>query len=342
MTGKVLVTGDNGYIGSTLSSLLLSQGFSVVGLDTQFFKDSILGDYDSAYTCIKNDTRKIDDLDLHEFDSIIHLAALSNDPMGDINPSLTEEINFRATVHLAAKAKKQGVKRFLFSSSCSIYGIGKDPVVTEVSAINPLTAYAKSKINSEQELMKLADNDFCIGLLRNSTVYGYAPKFRNDLVVNNLVTNGFATKQIKVMSDGSPWRPIIDVRDLSQIFIEFLKIDAGHINGQIFNIGFTENNFQVKDVLHKIQNVLRDCEVVYTGEHGADTRSYKVNFDKFSETFPSVRQQWPLEASIEDLVSQLKKNKFSVSDIQKGTYSRISVLKNLLASKQVDNNLYWI
>lgn len=338
---KILVTGDKGYIGSALVPLLLSQGFDVTGIDTNFFTQTLDQTKTYDYTIITKDIRLVEAKDIDGFDAIIHLSALSNDPMGDIDPHLTEEINYTASVALAKLAKKCGVKRFLFSSSCSIYGIAKEDTVTEASGVNPLTAYAKSKILTEQALQELADSDFCVGLLRNSTVYGYSPKFRNDLVVNNLTTTAVAYHQIKVMSDGTPWRPLIDVRDLSAIFIEFLTADANKINGEIINIGFNENNFQVKDLVQAVKRHVYECEVIFTGEHGKDSRSYKVSFDKFKSLFPDIQQEWNLDRSIKDLVSHLSNAEYDKEMFEKGEFTRIAVLKKLLENKQLAESLYW-
>lgn len=321
---KILVTGSEGYIGAVLVKKLLSLGYRVTGLDACFYADN----KKNNYKLIKKDIRNIAKIKLNSYDAVIHLAALSNDPMGQLNPTLTDQINFRATVHLAKHAKKQGIKRFLFSSSCSIYGIGKKEVVDEHSPVNPLTAYARSKIKAEKELIKLANKTFCVGILRNATVYGYSPSFRNDLVANNFVTCGLATGEIRVMSDGTPWRPLIDVRDLADIFTAFLKAPAELINGNIFNIGFNENNFQIKTILEKVKKQVPNCKVVYTGEHGADTRSYKVSFDKFMKAFSHIKQKWPLQKSMKDLIIQLKKIGFSKKDFYTGKYARLEALKH--------------
>lgn len=336
---NILVTGDRGYIGATLAPLLLKKNYKVVGLDTNFFKRNLDVQESLSYKKITKDIRDIEEKDLHGFEAIIHLSALSNDPMGEINPELTEAINFKASIRLARLAKKVGVSRFLFSSSCSIYGIAEKGVVDEKSKVNPLTAYAKSKIEMEEELKKLADNNFCVGLLRNSTVYGYSPKFRNDLVVNNFVTTALAYREIRVMSDGTPWRPLIDVRDLSKIFIEFLKADSRKINGKIINIGFNENNFQVKDLLDEVSHQLPKCSIVYTGEHGKDSRSYKVKFDLFKSLFPDIKQDWVLKKSVKNLITHLKAAEFNKKDFESGKYTRIAVLKRLIEEGKVDKNL---
>ena len=340
---KILVTGDRGYIGSALIPLLLNRGYNVIGIDADFFKNSIPSDYLSPkYKKITKDIRKVEKNDLDGIDAVIHLSALSNDPMGDIDEDLTSEINFKSTIRLAEIAKSAKVKRFIFSSSCSIYGIAKEDMVDEESEINPLTAYAKSKINSEKELGRMADNKFCVGLPRNSTVYGYAPKFRNDLVVNNLITSALAYNQIRIMSDGTPWRPLIDVRDLANIFIQFLKADEDKINGEIINVGFNENNFQVRDLVEEIQKNLRKCEAVYTGEHGKDSRSYKVNFNKFTHIFPNLKQEWTLPKSTKDLINRLKEANFSKKDFELGKFTRLVSLKSLILNGSLNNNLYWV
>lgn len=346
---KILVTGDRGYIGSILAPMLVKNGYQVVGFDTDFFsqgRESAFGGKTGAsspknsYKKITKDIREIKLSDLLGFDSIIHLSALSNDPMGEIDPKLTEKINHKASVRLASLAKKAGIRRFLFSSSCSIYGIAKKDFVDEKSEVNPLTAYAKSKIDTEKALIALSDENFCVGILRNSTVYGFSPSFRNDLVVNNFVSSALAYKQIRIMSDGSPWRPLIDVRDLSKIFMEFLSVPEKKINGQIINIGFSENNFQVKDIIVKVQKYVPNCKSVYTGEH-KDARSYKVNFAKFKSLFPKITQDWTLDRSIEDMVKNLKMLKFSKKDFESGNFTRLTILKNLMSKNLINSKLYW-
>lgn len=341
MKKKILVTGSEGYIGTVLTEELIKRDYQVTGLDTDFFKDSRFKSVKRNYKLIKKDIRKLDDLDLCGYFAVIHLAALSNDITGDIQPVLTKDINFFSTVRLAKSAKKQGVKRFLFSSSCSIYGIAKNGTVNERSPINPVTPYAQAKTSSERELRKLADSGFCVGLLRNSTVYGYSPNFRNDLVVNNLVTCALAINKLTIKSDGTPWRPLIDVWDLSNIFIEFLQADKNLINGKVFNIGFNENNLQVKDIAHLIKKQLPKCEVVFTGEHGNDVRTYRVNFDKFHKVFPQIKQRWPLTKSIKKMISKLKKSNFNSEDYYNGKYTRLAVLNRLLSNNILDKNFYW-
>lgn len=336
---RVLVTGDRGYIGSVLTPLLLRQHFDVIGIDTEYFLSPKRPYLSSNYKKIKKDIRDLAENDLKGVDAVIHLGGLSNDPMGDINPQLTEDINYEASVRLAKLSKKKSVKRFLFSSSCSVYGIAKESIVDEDSKVNPLTAYAKSKIRTEKELKKMASSNFYVGLLRNATVYGYSPNFRNDLVVNNLVTCALALGKIKVLSDGTPWRPLIDVRDVARAFVAFLKVDKNSANGEVVNVGFNENNFRVRNIVVTIKEFLPDCEIEYTGEHGSDTRSYRVNFDKFRAIFPQFKQKWPLRKSIRDMIQNLQRINYSKKDFVSGKHTRLIILKKLLQEKRLDKSL---
>ncbi len=339
---NILLTGSDGYIGAVLVQKLIKNKFNVIAWDNLYYQKSILGKYNPMVNFKKVDIREINKKELINIDAIIHLAALSNDPLGELDSKLTEEINYLATVRIAKLAKKMKVKRFIFPSSCSIYGIAKNGVVSEKSKVNPLTTYAKSKIKSEKTLKKLADKSFCVCLPRNSTVYGFSPKLRTDLVVNDFTTTAVAKGEIRIMSDGTPWRPLIDVRDLSDIFIEFLKIDSKKVNGKIINVGFNENNLQVREILNIIKKELPNCKVIYTGEHGKDARSYKVNFNTFKKTFPNVKQKWPLKKSIRNLIKQLKSENFNETLFEKNLYNRLYVLKDLINKNKVDKKLHWI
>ena len=337
---NVLVTGSEGYIGSVLTEELTKRGYSVTGIDTMFFKDGFKKGK-KKHILKKKDIRHITLQDLQNIDAIIHLAALSNDAMGELKNELTQKINYEETIRLAKLAKKAGVKRFVFSSSCSAYGIAETDIVNEQSTPNPQTAYAKSKILSEKELKKLATKKFVVVLLRNSTVYGFSPRFRDDLVINNFVAHALTLGEIRVKSDGTPWRPLIDVRDLCSVFCEFLSIPSIKINGEIINIGMNGNNFQIKDLLHAVHKESPACKIIFTGEHGSDTRSYRVNFDKFRSLLPIYTIHWDIEKSIRDLFFQLKKYHYTSEDLKNGRYSRITVLKRLLDEQQLDKTLFW-
>lgn len=339
---RILVTGSDGYIGAVLMQLLQEQGYTVTGLDTLYFDDAVLGIYVRQYALLKRDIRSLDSLDLSRFDAIVHLAALSNDATGQMNASLTEEINYRATVALAQKAKQGGVKRFLFSSSCSMYGIRDDTPAQESSPIRPLTAYAKSKAMAEEALRSLAGKRFCVAVLRNATVYGFSPKFRNDLVVNNLVTSALALQRIEIHSDGTPWRPLMDVRDLARAFIAFLIADAGDISGLRINVGFDENNFQIKHIVDEVRSAMPSCRVVYTHRHGADTRSYRVSFKKFKTLFPHITQRWPVQRSVRDLIRNLLRYHYAKQDFVNRRFDRMHALKQLIGHKKLNKELFWI
>lgn len=338
MIKTVLVTGDRGYIGSVLVPFLLKKNYRVKGLDASFFGKAKKS---ANYTPITKDIREITSEDIKGVDAIIHLSALSNDPMGELDKKLTEDINLVTSLKLAKLAKSLGVKRFIFSSSCSIYGIAKTEIVDERSKVNPLTTYAKSKYAVEVGLKSLASSDFCVGIMRNSTVYGYSPRFRDDLVVNNLVTSALALGKIRVLSDGTPWRPLIDVRDLARAFVAFLEIDANKVNGQVINVGFTDSNYRVRDIVDLAKKELPECQVEYTNEHGADTRSYRVDFSKFKKIFPKFKQEWPMGKSIHDLVMELRKINYGQKDFDAKKYTRLSVLKSLIESGKITKQLFY-
>lgn len=337
---KILVTGSEGYIGSVLVPKLIEKNYIVVGIDTLFFGGSILQKNDLHYKLLKQDIRQVSNLDLQGFDAIIHLAALSNDPMGALDKDLTTDINYKASITLAKKAKASGVKKFIFSSSCSIYGTATKDVVDENTKPLPLTAYAKSKIKTEKALQKLADDSFHVSLLRNSTVYGYAPHFRDDLVVNNMALAAYTTGIIKVLSDGTPWRPLIDVRDLADIFIAFLE-DARKLPAEPINIGFVENNVQVKNIVEVIHHALPKAKVQFLNQTAGDKRSYKVDFSYFSNLFPHIKQQWTLKKSITDLILEFKTKKINKTMLENKRFTRLAELQKLRDDKKLDNLLYW-
>ena len=338
---NVLVTGHKGYIGSVLCEMLIDEGYNILGLDTDYYSGCTL--YDNSYDFIQidKDIRDVEIEDLNGIDAIIHLAALSNDPIGSLNEKLTEDINFRSTVKLAKLAKKAGVKRFLYSSSCSIYGIAGENSLTENVPLNPVTAYAKSKVNSEYALSKLAENDFSPILLRNSTVYGASSKMRFDLVVNNFVGWAYTTGSIKIMSDGTPWRPLAHVRDISSAFIAALDAPTENIHNQAFNVGSNAENYQIKDVAEIVKHVVPNCKIEYTNEHGSDSRTYNVNFDKIKEFMPNFEPKWNVKKGAIEIYNILKNNDVAFDDFNSAKYTRLKTLKNLMESHKLDDNLYW-
>lgn len=339
---KILVTGDRGYIGSVLVPLLIKNKFEVTGIDTNYFRYTFPGNPILRYKKITKDIRKIEKKDLEGIEAVIHLSALSNDPMGEIDASLTEEINFKASAKLAVLAKKAGVKRFIFSSSCSVYG-GKGKVpVTEKDSLDPLTSYAKSKVDTENFLREIADDKFSPVILRNSTVYGCSPKQRMDLVVNNLVAWAVTTGKINLLSDGKAWRPLIDVYDLSRIFLLMLKSPKELIHNETFNIGSTNQNYLVKDVALEINKKMPKCQITFGIGATFDKRNYRVNFDKLEKTFPDFKFKINLSKSISNLIKEFSKINLTKKEFESDKYIRINRIKKLLVSKKLNKNLYWI
>jgi len=340
---NILVTGSEGYIGQVLVRQLLEEGYRVTGIDTDYYYDGYFSSPPSGYNLILKDIRSVEQEDFKGIDAVIHLAALSNDPIGELNPALAEDINFNATVSLAKLSKIAGVQRFIFSSSCSLYGMLRDREVSEDDQLNPLTAYAKSKVNSEKALSLLADQNFTPVYMRNATVYGASPKLRLDLVINNLIGWALSNKTISVSSDGTPWRPLIHVEDLSRAFIIMLKPRKEKIFNQSFNIGTPDNNFQIKTLAYKIKEQLSDCSVEILNENGSDARSYLVNFSKFLQTFPDFSASWTLEDGIENIIKQYRSNGLTeMSRFESRQYTRIRQIKWLLSNHLVNTNLFWV
>ncbi|MCK4250176.1 SDR family oxidoreductase [candidate division WOR-3 bacterium] len=339
---KILVTGHNGFIGPLLVKLLTENGYNVVGLDTNYFgHDCELYSQENGIREIVKDIRNVDEKDLEGIDAVCHLAALSNDPLGQLNEDLTYSINYESTVHLAKLAKKAGVKKFVYSSSCSLYGVAGDKALTEEAAFNPVTAYAKSKVLSENAILQLSDKDFCTTSLRNATAYGISPKLRVDLVVNNLVGWALTIGKIKILSDGTPWRPIVHAEDIARAFIAVIEAPAESVNGQAFNVGINSENYQVKDIATIISQIIPDCEIIITGEYGPDSRTYKVNFDKIKNYLPNFIPKWNLTKGVEEIVESYRKNKLDDEKFSGRYFIRLKQLEYLLSNKFVNEKLYW-
>ena len=279
---NILVTGDKGYIGSVLTKKLLEKGYNIKGIDIGFFEDCNLAKIENDYYNIKKDIRDISYEDLKEVDAIIHLAALSNDPLGEFEPMLTEDINYKATVRLAGMAKDLGVKRFIYASSQSMYGISSytEELDEDNSKKNPITAYAKTKWLAEIELKKISSKDFTVVCFRPSTVFGVSPRLRCDIVFNNFVACAYTTGKIEIKSDGTPWRPIIHIEDVCDAFIAGIEAPESLVSGKSYNIGVRNGNYTVKELADAASKSIKNSKVIYTGEHGKDSRSYKVSFNK--------------------------------------------------------------
>jgi len=338
---NVLITGNGGYIGSLMADKLVESGYNVTGLDTLYYKDCNF--YDSNYEIkqIIKDVREISKNDLKGIDAVIHLAALSNDPTGDLNPNLTDEINHLASVNIAKYAEAMNVERFLFSSSCSMYGIAQsNEMLTEESSFNPVTAYARSKVETEIDLSKMATNSFAPVFLRNGTAYGIAPRLRMDLVLNNLVGWAFTTGKINIMSDGTPWRPIIHIEDITNAFIAAMEAPLDAVNNQAFNVGKNSENYQVKDMAEMVKKIVPDSEINYANECDSDSRTYKVDFSKIKNVLPGFKPKWNLKKGTIELYKAFKDHNLTINEMN-GKFNRLNQLKELMNDSQLYSDLKW-
>jgi len=338
---RILVTGHQGYIGSVMTRYLDAQGHDVVGLDTAFFGDCVFGHNDDPTPSIYKDVRDVTADDLRGFDAVVHLAALANDPLGDLNPDWTYDINHRASVHLAQAAKAAGVERFVFSSSCSMYGDGwKDELLTEDAPMRPLTPYAVSKAKSEEDIAGLADGHFTPVYMRNGSAYGISSHLRADLVLNNLMGWAFTTGKIKILSDGSPWRPIVHVEDIAMAFAQALTAPRAAVHNQAFNVGPEGENYQVRDLAGIVNELLPQATVEYVGKN-PDPRNYRVSFEKIHAALPGFQPVWNARLGARQLLEGYRAAGLTAQTFQGPSYTRLLHLKALLASGRLDGSLRW-
>ncbi|MGV0103177.1 NAD-dependent dehydratase [Nostoc sp. DSM 114160] len=338
---KILVTGTEGYIGSLLAPLLIQQGHEVIGLDTGFYKVGWLynGTKVTAKT-LNKDIRHITIEDLQGVEAIVHMAELSNDPLGQLAPDITYDINHKGSVHIAKLAKAAGIQRFVYTSSCSVYGFATEDYVSEESAINPQTAYAKCKALVEQDVKLLADDGFSPTFLRNATAYGASPRMRFDIVLNNLAGWAWTIKEIKMNSDGTPWRPLVHLLDICKAIICTLEAPRDLIHNQIFNVGDTNSNYQVKQIAQIVADVFTDCQLSF-GKHDPDNRSYRVLFNKINENLPGFKCEWDAHRGAQQLY-----NVFQQIDMDRGTFesrgfTRLKQLEYLIRTQQIDRDFFW-
>ncbi len=330
---KVLVTGHRGYIGPHLVKLLKEAGHRVVGVDIGYFDDCHWEPLPEADKEIHADFRSLSERDLDGLDCICHLAAISNDPMGELDEKLTYDTNRDGSIELARRAKKAGVPRFLFSGSCSVYGKGETLDLDESARFNPVSAYAVSKVETEKNVAPLADSNFSPAFLRNATAYGYSPNLRIDLVANNLLACAIARGDIRIMSDGSPWRPLIHCKDIARAFVQFAGAPRETIHNQAVNIGANDQNYQVRDVGDAVQHLVPGAKIVYTGEVGPDPRNYRVNFDKLCAMFPGFRLEYNLQTGLDELLEKYREHHFTLKDFEGDQFVRLRALKKRLQRK---------
>ena len=337
---RVLITGHNGYIGSVMSRLI-STRHDVVGLDTYFFERCTLGTERADLRALRVDLRDVREEHLAGFDAVVHLAALSNDPLGNLHAETTYEINHRASVRLAQLAKAAGVPRFLFASSCSLYGVAGDEMLDEDAGFNPITPYGESKIMVERDVLPLADEKFTPVFLRNATAYGVSPRLRLDVVVNNLVGAALATGEILVQSDGTPWRPLVHVEDFSRAFLAVLEAPKERVHAQAFNVGRTDENYRVSELAEFVRRAVPGTTVRYADGGGPDPRSYRVNCDKLARAVPAYKPTWRVPDGVAQLVESYKAAGFGKEQWEGTRFFRIKRIQELLDQGRLDGDLRW-
>jgi nucleoside-diphosphate-sugar epimerase len=339
---KVLVAGSDGYLGTLLTPLLLERGHDVLGLDTGFYRSGWLYEPGTASPRTRTmDVRSLQPDDLEGFDAVVHMADLSNDPLGELAPDVTDAINHIGARHLARSAKAAGIERFVYMSSCSVYGYAEGSAPVDESATpNPLTAYARCKVLMEAELADLADDDFSPTCMRNATAFGASPRMRFDLVLNNLAGVAWTTKEVKVLSDGTPWRPLVHAADIGRAICAVLEAERSVVHGEIFNVGDSDQNYQVKEIAEAVAAAFPDATLSF-GAASGDNRSYRVSFDKIQRLLPDFKCEWSVERGAMELRHLFEQIQLSSVDFTDRRYTRLAQLQHLLATGQIDDTLRW-
>ena len=339
---KILVTGHLGYIGSVLTPMLLAEGHEIVGLDSDLFRGCTFGpDEPVAVPNLLADLRDVTPEHLQGFNAVVHLAALSNDPLGNINPACTYDTNLHASVQLAQAAKTAGVPRYVYSSSCSVYGASGDAMLGETAAFNPVTPYGESKVQVEAAVAPLADASFSPTFMRNATAYGASPRLRLDLVVNSLVATAHATGEVRVESDGTPWRPLVHVEDICRAFVAVLHAPREAIHNEAFNVGRNEENYQVRDLAAVASEVVPGSRVEYAPGGGPDARCYRADFSKIRRLVPAFKPRWTVRDGAEELYAAYRRNGLTAVEIDGDRYVRLRRIRSLIDGGALDAALRW-
>lgn len=338
---RILVTGNDGYLGSLLAPELLKQNHEVVGLDTGFYKERMLyrNDATAPMTLVK-DLRQLEKKDLEGFDAVVHMAELSNDPAGQLAPHITYEINHKGSLRLAELARSAGVKRFVYMSSCSVYGVADQDFVDENSPARPQTAYAECKTFVERDLKPMAGKGFSPTFMRNATAYGASPRMRFDIVLNNLAGLAWTTKKIEMTSDGTPWRPLVHGLDICQAILAVLAAPTEAVHNEVFNVGDTDHNYRVRDVAQIVADTFPGCTVSF-GKAGSDNRSYRVSFDKIRKHLPTFKCAWDAKRGAQQLCQLFKKIDMTGEVFQYRAFTRLKQLEYLIRTQQIDSSFFW-
>ena len=335
---KVLVTGDRGYIGAVMVPFLQEHGHDVVGLDAGWYDGCDFGSPVVGYESRSGDIRDAQPSDLEGFDAVIHLAAISNDPIGHLNPDATYSVNARGAIHMAEAAKTAGVPRFLFSSSCSLYGAAGDAPVTEDADFNPVTPYGESKVMAEAGISKLTDDTFSPSYLRNATAYGSSPRLRADIVVNNLTGTAFTRGKVELQSDGSPWRPLVHVQDICQAFLAVLEAPRDAVHDQAFNVGRDEDVVQIRTIANSVSEIM-GAPVTFAAGAGPDKRDYRVDFGKINAVLPAYDPQWSVPLGVEELARDMAANGLAATDFEGPRFVRLQRIRELMEADRLDTDL---